>query len=293
MIMCSCGHQFAVVDARAAGGGRPACAVAPPAIDDALGPLGLIGGRIRAGNHCLSLTLIPDPLKALSTMAQQDAMEQVKEVVRQIIKYRFWIAISAAALFGLIAYFVGAGPVREAGQERNRHHQDGGDRGQAVQSAEHPHQRLQADRRREDRDPDTGCQRRLENPVRSPGPIAHLAGDGPGAVPEMGTEMARGCRRGQGHSWPRSTTSRPTKITLTWSTRPSSPSTTRRAKESSSAAPKEVLLRPAVFSDEHVPGLGKIWSAQERLWIQRTLLEVVAQVNKNAKDWNTAIIRQI
>ena len=59
------------------------------------------------------------------------------------------------------------------------------------------------------------------------------------------------------------------------------------------APPKEVLLRPAVFSDEHVPGLSKIWSAQERLWIQRTLLEVVAEVNKNAKDWNTAIIREI
>ena len=59
------------------------------------------------------------------------------------------------------------------------------------------------------------------------------------------------------------------------------------------APAKEMLLRPAVFSDEHVPGLGKIWSAQERLWIQRTLLEVVAEVNKNAKDWNTAIIRQI
>ena len=58
------------------------------------------------------------------------------------------------------------------------------------------------------------------------------------------------------------------------------------------APPKEVLLRPSVFSDEKVPGLGKIWSAQERLWIQRTLLEVVAQVNKNAKDWNTAIIRR-
>ena len=50
-------------------------------------------------------------------MAQQDAMEQVKEVVRQLIKYRFWIAISAAALFGLIAYFVGAGPVQEAAKK--------------------------------------------------------------------------------------------------------------------------------------------------------------------------------
>ena len=51
-------------------------------------------------------------------MAQQDAMEQVKEVVRQIIKYRFWISIGVAALFGLIAYFMGSGPVQRTGRRR-------------------------------------------------------------------------------------------------------------------------------------------------------------------------------
>ena len=60
-------------------------------------------------------------------MAQQDAMEQVKEVVRQIIKHRFWISVSTAALFGLIAYFMGAGPVSRRGEEGNRRHQEGGD----------------------------------------------------------------------------------------------------------------------------------------------------------------------
>ena len=60
-----------------------------------------------------------------------------------------------------------------------------------------------------------------------------------------------------------------------------------------SAPPKEVLLQPAVFDTDKLPDLGKIWSAQERLWIQRTALDVVAQVNKNAKDWDGAIIKQI
>ena len=46
-------------------------------------------------------------------MAQKDAMEQAKEVLRQIIRYRFWISISVAALFAVIAYFVGSGPVRD------------------------------------------------------------------------------------------------------------------------------------------------------------------------------------
>src|SRR4029079_2330978 len=57
--------------------------------------------------------------------------------------------------------------------------------------------------------------------------------------------------------------------------------------------PEEALLRPAVFDITKLPELGKIWAAQERLWIQRTDLDVVAQVNKNAKDWDSAIIKQI
>ncbi len=58
-------------------------------------------------------------------------------------------------------------------------------------------------------------------------------------------------------------------------------------------APPAVLLKPAPFTIENPPELGKVWAAQERLWVQRTLLQVVAQVNKNAKDWDSAIIKQI
>ena len=59
------------------------------------------------------------------------------------------------------------------------------------------------------------------------------------------------------------------------------------------APPEAELLLPAQFSQEHLPDLGKIWAAQERLWIQRTVLEVIAEVNKNAKKWDEAVIRQI
>ena len=43
-------------------------------------------------------------------MAQQDAMEQVKEFLRQVIRYRFWISVCIAALFATIAYFMGSAP---------------------------------------------------------------------------------------------------------------------------------------------------------------------------------------
>ena len=53
------------------------------------------------------------------------------------------------------------------------------------------------------------------------------------------------------------------------------------------------LLAPVQFDQEHLPDLGKVWAAQERLWIQRTVLQVVADVNKTAKKWNEAVVRQI
>src|SRR5262249_4700941 len=45
-------------------------------------------------------------------MAQQDATEQVKQILRQVIRFRFWISVGIAALFAGIAYFMGSGPVK-------------------------------------------------------------------------------------------------------------------------------------------------------------------------------------
>jgi len=39
-------------------------------------------------------------------------MDQVKEFLRQCIYYRFWISLSVAALFSIIAYFLGSCSVR-------------------------------------------------------------------------------------------------------------------------------------------------------------------------------------
>src|SRR5262249_12839246 len=39
-------------------------------------------------------------------------MDQLKEILKQAIKYRFWIAVGLSALLPLIAYFVGVGAVK-------------------------------------------------------------------------------------------------------------------------------------------------------------------------------------
>lgn len=56
---------------------------------------------------------------------------------------------------------------------------------------------------------------------------------------------------------------------------------------------KLTLLRPSVFDPANPPSLSKVWSAQERLWIQGTLLDAVAQINGKAKGWDDAVVKQI
>jgi hypothetical protein len=57
--------------------------------------------------------------------------------------------------------------------------------------------------------------------------------------------------------------------------------------------PKEALLVPSKFTRSKPPSLGQIWDAQEKLWLQRTVLDVIRTVNKNAADWDSAQIKQI
>ena len=226
-------------------------------------------------------------------MAQQDAMEQVKEVVRQIIKYRFWISVGVAALFGLIAYAVGSGPVRDQFKKES----------DTIKGAEKTVKQYTA----------PGI------PTKDYEPI--VVGENRRARARMSTRLGelstiarprcslgpKRCRNGSANGaglgprtktpaesfWARSTISAAYKDYVDMVYKTFKPFDYQTGEGIVVAAPKEVLLRPAVFSDEKVPGLGKIWAAQERLWIQHTLLEVVAEVNKNAKDWDSAIVREI
>ena len=60
------------------------------------------------------------------------------------------------------------------------------------------------------------------------------------------------------------------------------------------APPKETLLRPMTFDlNQKRPKLNEIWSAQERLWVQQTVLDVVDKVNRNATDWESAYLKEI
>lgn len=59
------------------------------------------------------------------------------------------------------------------------------------------------------------------------------------------------------------------------------------------APPKAELLRAPEFDYKKQPTLKEIWDAQQRLWLQSSLLDVVAKVNKDADDWDSATIKQV
>jgi len=231
-------------------------------------------------------------LKALATMAQKDATEQAKEVLRQIIRYRFWISISVAALFALIAYFVGSGPVRAKAAAETTKIKGAEDQVRKYTSSTLPtpaYQPIVLDKTRDlTKDVNSAWKTLFDRQA----PLLTW----PDTVQER--------FRKWGRKWPENTAPKmielaivdyieayPGYVSMVYKT--ANPFDYETGAGVVVTPPEAALLRPAQFTIEHTPDLGKVWAAQERLWIQRTLLEVVAQVNKNAKSWDTAVIRQI
>jgi hypothetical protein len=56
---------------------------------------------------------------------------------------------------------------------------------------------------------------------------------------------------------------------------------------------KATLLQPAVFDVAQPPDLGKVWAAQEKLWIQGTLLDAISKINGSAKSWDDAVVKRL
>ncbi len=225
---------------------------------------------------------------------KEDAAEQAKEFLRQVIKYRFWISIGVAALFAVIAYMVGSGPIRkQADDERT-----------AITSAEK----------------EVGNYKSPTIPTKEYMPIVQ------GKTQVLDKDVIKAWRtlferqaplltwpdtvkerfRTWGRQWPEKENPRkvelaivdyiaddayPAYVSMVYST--CNPFNFETGTGIVVTPGQDALLRPTKFDPEHLPDLGKVWAAQERLWIQRTLLEVVGEVNKNAKTWDEAIIRQI
>jgi hypothetical protein len=231
-------------------------------------------------------------------MAQQDATEQIKEVLRQVIKYRFWIAVSFAALFAVIAYFMGSGPVQKAAADETtkiKAAESGVKKYNSLSVPTDQYKPIIVEKTQlEEKDVNKAWKELYDRQA----PLL--------TWPE--TVQLRGDHfRKWGRKWPAETEDAG-KVQLAFVDytyaymdyvdlvfKTFHPFDYETGTGIVASPPKEALLRPVQFSAEERPDLGKVWAAQERLWLQRTLLEVVAQVNKsaNAKDWDSAIIKEV
>jgi hypothetical protein len=225
---------------------------------------------------------------------QQEVMEQAKEFLRLVIKYRFWISIGVAALFALIAYGVGAGPMKDETKKAT----------DAIVAAEkevkqYTSNTIPTDAYKPIVLEKTGI---LEKDVNAawktlfdrqadlltwPDPVQdtfrkwgrkYPEGVDPGTVALIKDTYIQHL---------------PAYVTAVYkSVNPFDYETGGGIVVTQGEAG---LLQAPHFRIEDLPDLGKIWSTQERLWIQRAVLEVIAQVNKNARatNWDGAIIKEI
>ena len=225
-------------------------------------------------------------------MAQKDATETAKEVLRQIIKYRFWISISIAALFAIIAYFMGAGPVQALAKTET----------DKIIGAEKAVQKY-ASPSIPTKEYEPIVVEKTQILTKDVNSAWKILFDRQAPLLTWPEEVQERFRK-WGRQWPTDTDPRkvslaivdyidayPSYVKMVYKT--ANPFDYETGEGVVVAGPEDQLLKPAVFDPDHPPGLGKVWAAQERLWIQRTLLEVVAQVNKNAKTWDSSVIKQI
>ena len=223
---------------------------------------------------------------------QADAMETAKEVLRQMIKYRFWIAIGVAAFFAVIAYFVGAGPIQEeAKQEKDK-----------ILAAEKDVKIYQGGGI-----PTTQYKPIVENKTAVVVKDTNVAWRTlyERQAPLLTWPGEVGARfQAWGRAYPDKVSPKtvelvvvdyieayPAYVSMVYKS--FDPFDYENGEGIVAAPPESDLLLPVQWDEEHLPDLGKIWAAQERLWIQRTVLDVIAKTNKDSKKWEDAVVRQI
>ena len=227
-------------------------------------------------------------------MAQSDANEQVKEILRQLIKHRFWIAVGFASLFAVVAYFMGSGPVKAKAQTEIGKIKQAQDGVKAYATPNKPTERYKPIVAEKTEIMGKDVNKAWKELYDRQAPLLTW----PDIVKDRIAKWGR--------EWPKDQDAGKVQLAIVdyidayqpyvdMVYKTFDPFDYETGKGVVAAPTKEVLLRPAQFTVDgsKLPTLGKIWWAQERLWIQRTMLEVIHQVNRQAKDWDSAVVKEI
>jgi len=219
-------------------------------------------------------------------------MDQLKEFLRQAAKHRFWIAIGVASLLPLIAIFVGVGGMieQEATESAKIKGADEGAKKYISKTIENKQWKDVVEERTEIVAKDVSrSHEKLYNrqaPLLTwPEAVAenfkawgpkHPAGIDPAKIDDIVLTY---------------TQKYPDYVDAVYASfNPFDPETGVGVV----AAPSvPTLLLPEVFREDKLPTLNEVWMAQRRLWIQGTMLDVIAKVNAKAKTWDQAPVKQI
>lgn len=221
-------------------------------------------------------------------------MDQIKEFLRQAIKYRFWIAVVISALLPMIAYAVGSDPIKKKAAEQTELIKGAKSGVEKYASGVVPNDQYKPIVNEQTavlgKDVNASWSKLYERQA----PLLTW----PEVVEKEFQEW--------GNKWPENVDASTVSVAIinyanVYPKQVSEvykifrPFDIMEGTGVVSAPLEPVLLKPATLEVKGsvLPTLGKVWAAQERLWIQRSLLEVINEVNKNAKDWDTAKIKQI
>jgi hypothetical protein len=221
-------------------------------------------------------------------------MDQVKEFLKQCVKYRFWIAVGIAFLLPMIGYFVGSASINEATTKEEAAIKAADTDIKKYTASNLPNAQYQpiVAEKKEVLAKDVDATWRKLYAIQAP-----LLRWPEQVEPEF---------RKWGRKWPQDvdrgqvqkaiidyTIDYPNFVSNVYKTlKPWNPEDGKGIV----AAPEEkMLIMPAPFTVEAPPELGAVWAEQERLWVMTALLDVVAKANDSvgAKDWDGAIIKQI
>jgi len=221
-------------------------------------------------------------------------MDQIKEILRQAIKYRFWIAVGISAILPMVAYFMGSGPIKAKADEQTKAVEGANSGVKPYASGTIPNRQYAplVDTKKEELSKDINNS--WDKLYQRQAPLLRWP------------ESVEQDIRAWGTKWPENVDASLVRIAIiryfteyqdeiTKAYQVFKPFDIMEGTGVVSAPPEEALMKPTKFKldGQDIPSLGKVWASQERLWIQRALLEVIRDVNGEAESWDKAKIKQI
>jgi hypothetical protein len=219
-------------------------------------------------------------------------MDQLKDFMKQAVKYRFWIALGLSALLPLIGYFVGSGPIKLKADEETKKIEASAKKVVAYTQPGIPNHQYPPVIKEKTEVVSKDVTKAWEKLYAVQAPLLKW----PDIVQERFQTW--------GKKWPEDVDRGAVQQALSDYALVYDKAVDATYAQVNPWEPmagtgvvvvpdKTMLLHPAVFDAANPPELGKVWAAQERLWIQGTLLSAVAKINGAAKTWDSAIVKQI